>query len=66
MLSMKIALKMIREARNKDFKGAMETEIIVALNKIKDSEFDLGVQEVLLKGKKERKPPAFSKNISKE
>lgn len=34
MLSMKLALKMVRDARNKDIKGAMETEITVALNKI--------------------------------
>jgi hypothetical protein len=34
MLSMKITLKMLREARNKDFKGAFETELNVGLNKI--------------------------------
>jgi len=34
MLSMKIALKMLREAKNKDYKGALATEFNVALNKI--------------------------------
>lgn len=43
MLSMKISLKMIRDARNKDYKGALETELNVGLNKIEDKDFDLGV-----------------------
>lgn len=43
MLSMKIALKMIRDARNMDYKGALDTELKVGINKIEDSEFDLGV-----------------------
>lgn len=33
-LSMKLALKMIRQARNLDFKGCLKNEINVALNKI--------------------------------
>ena len=48
-LSMKLALQMVREARNLDFKGALKNEINVALNKIQDKEFDLGVSEVLFK-----------------
>lgn len=46
---MKLALKMIRDAKNLDFKGAIQREINVALNKIKDSEFDKGISEVLMK-----------------
>lgn len=34
LLSMKIALKMMRDAKNKDYKSALETEFNVALNKI--------------------------------
>ena len=34
MLSMKLALKMLRKALNTDYKGAMEMEINVGLNKI--------------------------------
>lgn len=48
-LSMKIALKLLRDARSLDFKGALQNEINVALNKIGDKEFDLGISEVLLK-----------------
>jgi hypothetical protein len=33
-LSMKLALKMIRDARNLDFKGALQNEINVGLNKM--------------------------------
>ena len=46
---MKLALKMIRQARNLDFKGCLQNEINVALNKIQDSEFDQGVSQILLK-----------------
>lgn len=49
MLSMKIALKMLRESKSLDFKGCLLNEINVSLNKIQDSEFDLGISEVLLK-----------------
>jgi hypothetical protein len=44
MLSMKITLKMLREARNLDYKGAMKTEINVAMNKLYDKDFELGAQ----------------------
>jgi len=43
MLSMKLALKMLRDALNLDYRGCLKNEINVALNKIQDSEFDLGV-----------------------
>jgi len=49
MLSMKLALKMLRNARNLDYKGCMMMEINVGLNKIMDKDFDLGVSEILFK-----------------
>jgi hypothetical protein len=49
MLSMKLGLKMLRQARNLDFKGCLTNELNVAMNKIQDKEFDLGVSEILLK-----------------
>lgn len=65
MLSMKIALKMLRNAKNQDFKGILESEMNVALNKIQDKEFDLGVKEILLKPHKgEHKNPGFNNNVS--
>jgi hypothetical protein len=48
-LSMKLALKLLRDARNLDFKGALKNELNVALNKIQDKEFDMGISEVLFK-----------------
>jgi hypothetical protein len=43
MLSMKIALKMVRIAKNMCFRDALNMELNVALNKIMDSDFKLGV-----------------------
>lgn len=68
-LSMKLALRMLREATNLDFKGALMNEINVALNKIQDKEFDLGVSEILLKPRQpgsgpHHANPGFSKNVS--
>ena len=44
MLSMNLALSMIRKAKNLDYKGILEMELNVAFNKIQDKDFDLGVQ----------------------
>jgi enoyl-CoA hydratase/carnithine racemase len=63
-LSMKLALKMVREARNLDYKGSLEQEINVALNKIQDKEFDIGMTEVLMKPGKPEGNPGFSSNVS--
>ena len=65
-LSMKLALRMVREAKNLDYKGALRSEINVALNKIQDKEFDLGVSEVLMKPRTEAVNPGFAKNVSAE
>jgi hypothetical protein len=62
---MKLALKMIRQARNLDFKGCLKNEINVALNKIQDSEFEQGVSEILLKPSPHPvNPSLFSKTVS--
>jgi phage tail sheath gpL-like len=63
-LSMKIALRMVREAKNLDFKGALKNEINVSLNKIQDKEFDLGISEILMKPRSETANPGFAKNVS--
>ena len=49
MLSMKLALKMLREAQNLGYGEIMKMELNVALNKANDSDFELGVKEVLMK-----------------
>lgn len=66
-LSMKLALRMLRQARNLDFKGCLQNEINVALNKIQDAEFDQGVAQVLLKpGNSGASPDMFSKTVSEQ
>ena len=49
MLSMKIALKMIRKAVNMPYGEVLKMELNAALNKAKDTDFEQGVKEVLLK-----------------
>jgi len=49
MLSMKLALKMLRQAQNMDYGQVLKMELNVAMNKIADPDFELGVKEVLLK-----------------
>lgn len=64
MLSMKITLKMLRDARNKDYKGAFETELNVGINKIHSSDFDLGITKVLLSPSKLSDPnPGYRNDI---
>ncbi len=65
-LSMKLALRMLRQARNLDFKGCLQNEINVALNKIQDAEFDQGVAQVLLKPGNSASPDMFSKKVSEQ
>jgi hypothetical protein len=48
ILSMNLALKMIRKAVNLDYKGTLQMELDVALNKIQDKDFDIGVHEILM------------------
>jgi enoyl-CoA hydratase len=52
MLSMKLALKMLREAKNKSYGDILKMEMNVALNKVNDSDFELGVKEILMKPSK--------------
>lgn len=66
-LSMKLALQLLRDARSLDFKGALKNEINVALNKIADKEFDLGVSEVLLRPNQQRRSnPGFASSVSQD
>lgn len=65
-LSMKLTLKMVRQARNLCYKGCLQNEINVALNKIEDKEFDLGVKEVLMKPGTHGSSPKFNKNVSED
>lgn len=69
MLSMKLALKMLRNAKNMAYGEILKMELNVALNKVKDSEFELGVKEVLQKPSKTgrlgfRPNPGFKKEVS--
>ena len=49
MLSMKLALKMLRKAQNMAYGEILKMELNVALNKVGDADFELGVKEILLK-----------------
>lgn len=64
LLSMNLALKMVRKAVNLDYKGTLQMELDVAFNKIQDKDFDIGVHEILMtpkpKGSKV-KTASFSK-----
>ena len=51
MLSMKLALKMLRKAQNLGYGEIMKMELNVALNKANDPDFELGVKEVLMKAR---------------
>ena len=51
MLSMNLALKMIRKAVNLDYKSILQMELNVAFNKIQDKDFDIGVHEILMSPK---------------
>jgi hypothetical protein len=51
MLSMTLALRMVRQAVNLDYKGTLQMELDVAFNKIQDSDFDIGVHEILMSPK---------------
>ena len=52
MLSMKLALKMLRKSKNLGYGEILKMELNVALNKVDDADFALGVKEVLMKPSK--------------
>ena len=52
-LSMKIALKMLDEARLKSLTDCLNVEAQVTLSKVKDADFDQGVYERLIKRNRE-------------
>ena len=71
MLSMSLSLAMLRRARNMCFGDILRMEANVALNKMQDGDFALGMREVLQKpsnhGKHiKRENPGFSKQVTEE
>jgi len=69
MISMKLALKMLRQAKNIGYGEVLKMELNVALNKVEDSDFELGVREVLMKPTKisrlgMRPNPGFKTEVS--
>ena len=69
MLSMKLALKMLRQAKNMAYGETLKMEMNVALNKVGDADFQLGVKEILMKPSKTsrlagRPNPGFNKEVS--
>lgn len=63
MVSMQLAREMMRRAANLDYTGCMQMELNVALNRIKDTDFALGVDKVLGSNRK-TKAPKFAKPAS--
>jgi len=47
MTSMKLALQMLRKAKNMDYHQCLKMELDVCFNRIRDDEFDLGVKKIL-------------------
>ena len=47
-LSMRLALKMLRQATNLDYARCLRMEVNVASSMIETKEFDIGVQQVLM------------------
>lgn len=71
MTSMKVALKMLRKAQNMCFGEVLKMELNVALNKVMDSDFEIGVKNVLMKPNAynnidKRANPGFSMDVSDE
>ena len=65
MLSMKLALKMIRKSKNLAYGEILDMEKNVAMNKLKDKDFELGVREILMKpSKRGQGNPGFESQIS--
>lgn len=63
-LSMKLALKMLRKAKNMSYGEVLKMEQNVSLNKIKDAEFDSGVSEILMKPRNNKGKPQFEKDVT--
>ena len=65
LLSMKIALKMVRKARNMPYGETLKMELNTSLNKVKDQDFETGVSQVLMKPKRKTLVnPGFKSDIS--
>lgn len=64
MISMKVALRMMRKAQNMAYGEVLQMELNAGLNKIQDKDFDAGVSKVLLVPKGQRSDPGFNKDNS--
>ena len=66
MLSMKLALKMIRDSKNRAYGEVLKMEMNVAMNKSVDAETELGIREILMKPNSANKHanPGFIKEVS--
>jgi len=53
-LSMKLALKMLRQASSLDYASCLRMEVNVASRMIETKEFDIGVKEVLMTPKQKK------------
>jgi hypothetical protein len=66
MLSMKIALKMLRRSKNMAYGEILKMELNASLNKINDSDFEKGVTNVLLTPPDKRVYPGYDRNVSED
>ena len=57
---------MLIQSKNLCYKGCLQNEINVSLNKIQDKDFELGIKEVLMKPGKNGSSPNFNKNVSED
>lgn len=71
MVSMQLAREMLHKAKNLDYTGCLEMEVNVALNRIRDTDFQLGVDKVIKTKtpfedgvRQQRKNPGFKKKLS--
>jgi hypothetical protein len=55
---------MVRKAQNLDYKGCLRMELDVAMNKVKDKDFDIGVLNILGKREADRSNSSpFNQNV---
>lgn len=68
---MKLALQMLRKAQNMCYGDVLRMEANVALNKMQDADFQLGIREVLMKpsgngAHAKRDNPGFGRDVTDE
>ena len=64
MLSMKIALQMLRKARNMSYGEVLKMELNASLNKVNDKDFELGVTNVLMTPRDKQVYAGFDRNVT--